>query len=170
MLLSCLQSHTIGQVIISINWSTNNSTWHFSNVLLFGCKKAWVRTTKTHRHSESLSRSKAYISSHISWSFGNSEGKEIRSYNFDGSALWGRYLIEEISKVMEYSFFIWCLNNDSKVFFRIFFLEELSIISNHNFNIQKTGFCFDDCFCSFEDIFIHKELISLTIMDVITHI
>lgn len=170
VLFSSLKSHSVGHFVVSVDRTPDDSSWHLPNVFLPSWEKSGIWASETHRNTEPLSWAKANISTHISWCLSKGQCQKIWGYYFDNSRLRLVDFVEKLCKIVNNTFCVRGLYNDSKVFFGFIFIEKLRIFSNNNLQIQELGLCLNDSFSRHEHIFIQKDFFSLAFMNVITHV
>ncbi len=71
---------------------------------------------------------------------------------------------------MQDSLSIRCLYKHSEKLSRGVFLEKLGVFANHNFHFQKGSFGFYHSLGWDEDVFVDKNFMSATLLNIITHI
>lgn len=170
MLLSGLKSHAIGWVAVSVFRKTDDSSRHFPDVLFFGREKSRIGSSEAHRNSKSLSGTEAYISSHLTCRLGDAQGKQVRGNNFCNFGLGCIDLREEVSKIVEYSFGVRCLDNNSTKLFGTVVFEEVSIFANNYLNVEEAGLCLNHSQGRLEDSFVYKYLAPLPVVNVVRHV
>lgn len=170
MLLSGLQRHSVGKFVVSIDRSSNDSSRHFPHILLSGWEKSRVRTAESHRHTKSLCRSEANISSHISWCLSQCQSQQIRCNNLHDLRLRLVNLVEELREIMQNTFGIRSLYDDTEKFCWVVFFEEFWVFPDDNFKIQKLCFGLNDCLRWHKYVFVKEDLLSGSFMNVVTHI
>ena len=131
VLLSGLQGHSEGELVVSIDRPSNDSSRHFPHILLPSREKSRVRSSEAHGHSESLSRSEANISTHVSGRLGEGQGQEIRSNYLDNLGLGLVNLVEELGKIVQNTLGVRGLHDDTKELGGVMLVEEFGILANH---------------------------------------
>lgn len=124
MLLSGLQCHSVGKFVISIDRPSDDPSRHFPHILLPSREKSRVRTSESHRHTESLRRSEANISSHISWRLGQCQRQQIRCNHFHDLGLRLVNLVEELGKIVQNALGIGSLYDDTEKFCWVLLIEK----------------------------------------------